>query len=198
MPAKNFLLLLLLLALLGPSAAAARTGDDGPGRWACRDGEREWICDDTEDGARCDHDRRRWTCELIEHLTRIRVRERLPLRFGNVITDPRRPGRVVILPSGERRLEGGATDMGGRYNAAEFAIVGMPGRQFSVLLPEEIELRGRNGTLTIRDFTTDSPETLRLNRIGLGRIGVGATLHMKPGQSSGHYRGRIPISVQYE
>ncbi len=134
------------------------------------------------------------------------VNEELPLRieisaaldFSRVATG-RSGGSVTVDPvSGQRRLSGDVRDLGGMALTGEALVSGTPGRAVRIAMPAEITLDGDQGrSARVVDVLTDLGPAPRLGPDGRLRFRFGGRLTVAS-DADGNYRGRIPISVEYE
>lgn len=108
-------------------------------------------------------------------------------------------GSVTVDPqSGARRLSGNLRDLGGGGLTGEAIVSGAPGHAVRINLPAEILLDGDGGrSARMIDLATDLGPAPRLGTDGRLRFRFGGRLQLS-GDDEGNYRGRIPISVEYE
>jgi Domain of unknown function (DUF4402) len=108
-------------------------------------------------------------------------------------------GSVTVDPvSGARRVAGDIKDLGGMALSGEAMVSGTPGRAVRVSIPAEIRLDGDQGqSARVVDVTTNLGPAPRLGPDGRLRFRFGGRLAVASGDD-GQYRGRIPISVEYE
>lgn len=108
-------------------------------------------------------------------------------------------GSVTVDPvSGLRRVAGDIKDLGGMALSGEATVSGTPGRAVRVSIPAEIRLDGDQGqSARVVDVTTNLGPGPRLGPDGRLRFRFGGRLAVASGDD-GQYRGRIPISVEYE
>jgi Domain of unknown function (DUF4402) len=108
-------------------------------------------------------------------------------------------GSVTIDPvSGLRRVAGDIKDLGGMALSGEAMVSGTPGRAVRVSIPAEILLDGDQGrSARVVDVTTNLGPAPRLGPDGRLRFRFGGRLAVAR-DDDGDYRGRIPISVEYE
>lgn len=121
------------------------------------------------------------------------------LDFSRLALLNRAGGEVEIDPqSGQRRISGGLTDLGGLSLNGEGRLTGEPGRVVRVHLPERITLSAPNGsTADLVKLDTDLPAQARLDRDGRLNFSFGGRLRVT-GNASGQFRGRIAITADYE
>lgn len=122
------------------------------------------------------------------------------LNFSRIaLTANGKGGKVAIDPkSGTAQHEGGIVDLGG-YSLAGTAVVhGEPGRQIRVELPGSIRMTSANGgVIELTSLQTDLGLAPRLDASGTLTFSFGGALQVD-GNVSGNFRGRIPITVEYE
>ena len=108
-------------------------------------------------------------------------------------------GSVTLDPSsGQRRTAGDVRDLGGMALTGEAVVSGSPGRRIRIAIPAEIYLdsdQGRRARLA--DLATNLGAAPRLGPDGRLRFRFGGRLAVAS-DDDGSYRGRIPISVEYE
>lgn len=121
------------------------------------------------------------------------------LDFSRLALLSRAGGEVELDPqSGQRRITGGLTDLGGLSLHGEGRLTGEPGRLVRVQLPERITLSAPNGsTADLIKLDTDLPAQARLDRDGRLTFSFGGKLRVT-GNASGQFRGRIAITADYE
>jgi hypothetical protein len=108
-------------------------------------------------------------------------------------------GSVEIDPgSGTRRLSGNVRDLGGMALSGEAIITGAPGRGVRIFLPAVIDLESDGGrTARVIDVASDAGPAPRIGPDGTLRVRFAGRLAVS-GDADGNYRGRIPISAEYE
>ncbi len=108
-------------------------------------------------------------------------------------------GAVEVDPvSGARRLSGDVVDLGGFALSGVVAVRGQPGAAVRVILPATVELADGDGrTATLTDLATDLTAAPRLGPDGRLRFRFGGRLQIA-GAADGDYRGRIPVTVEYQ
>lgn len=107
-------------------------------------------------------------------------------------------GTIVVSPNGARTVSGNLEDLGGMGVAGTVEIWGTPLRRISVEMPTTVELRSADGSVaTVTNFRTDLKKNPTLGLLGYLKFNFGGELRVTAGQS-GQFRGRIPISVEYE
>lgn len=128
----------------------------------------------------------------------LRIEIAAQLDFSRVATGTG-GGSVTVDPqSGTRRLSGNLLDLGGMALSGEAVVTGTPGRGVRVFVPPEIMLDGDQGrSARVADIATDLGPAPRLGPDGRLRFRFGGRLQVAS-DDDGNYRGRIPISVEYE
>lgn len=128
----------------------------------------------------------------------LRIEISTQLDFSRVATGSG-GGSVTIDPrSGARHLSGNVQDLGGMALSGEAVVSGTPGRSVRITVPREILLDGDQGrSARVADVTTDLGPAPRLGPDGRLRFRFGGQLAVAS-DDDGNYRGRIPISVEYE
>lgn len=108
-------------------------------------------------------------------------------------------GSVEIDPAtGARRLSGNLRDLGGMALRGEAIVTGTPGRGVRIFLPAMIELESDDGrSARVVDMATDAGPAPRIGPDGTLRFRFGGRLAVAS-DVDGNYRGRIPISAEYE
>lgn len=108
-------------------------------------------------------------------------------------------GEVEIDPlSGARRLRGAVVDLGGFPVNGVVTVRGEPGAEVRVILPAIAELEsGAGRTLRVTGLVTDLSPAPRLGPDGRLTFRFGGRLQVA-GLDDGDYRGRIPVTVEYQ
>lgn len=108
-------------------------------------------------------------------------------------------GEVEIDPaSGARRLRGDVVDLGGFSLTGVVTVRGEPGAEVRVILPATIELEGGGGRRARVDgLATDLSAAPRLGPDGRLQFRFGGRLQVAAA-GDGDYRGRIPVTVEYQ
>lgn len=108
-------------------------------------------------------------------------------------------GEVELDPvSGARRLRGDVVDLGGFALNGTVTVRGEPGAAVRVILPSTVELEGGHGrTARVTGLTTDLTAAPRLGPDGRLQFRFGGRLQIA-GLDDGDYRGRIPVTVEYQ
>ncbi|HMO77549.1 MAG TPA: DUF4402 domain-containing protein [Sphingopyxis sp.] len=108
-------------------------------------------------------------------------------------------GAVELDPlSGARRLSGDLVDLGGFALTGTALVTGEPGAAVRVILPASVDLIGSNGrNARVTGLSTDLSAAPRLGPDGRLSFRFGGRLQVA-GIDDGDYRGRIPVTVEYE
>lgn len=108
-------------------------------------------------------------------------------------------GQILVDAAAQgRQLQGDVVDLGGYALRGEVVITGTPGRAVRINLPTEIELTSvTGGRARVSPVTTNLPPMPRLDASGRLVFHFGGKLHVGPGMD-GNFRGRIPITADYE
>ena len=108
-------------------------------------------------------------------------------------------GEVALDPvTGARRLSGGVRDLGGFAVTGTVTVRGEPGAEVRVFLPASVDLEsGSGGTARVTSLATDLDAAPRLGPDGRLVFRFGGRLQVA-GRDDGNYRGRIPVTVEYQ
>ena len=108
-------------------------------------------------------------------------------------------GEVEIDPaSGARRLRGDVVDLGGFALTGTVIVRGEPGAEVRVILPASVDLESGHGrTARVTGLVTDLSAAPRLGLDGRLVFRFGGRLQIA-GLDDGDYRGRIPVTVEYQ
>lgn len=121
------------------------------------------------------------------------------LNFSRAAQSGRGSGRIAVNESnGQKRVEGQLVDLGGYAIAGSVLITGEPGQNITVDMPRKINMRSdKGGQISIYDLRTNLSPSPRLDAVGELRFSFGGDL-VVDGDASGRFRGRIPITVNYQ
>ena len=121
------------------------------------------------------------------------------LDFSKAATGGSTGGRISIDPNnGSRQVAGDIVDLGGSALAGSAVITGEPGRSIRVDMPLSIRMAGSNGgAIEISNLRTNLPPNARLDGFGRLEFSFGGDLEIK-GSVAGTFRGRIPITAEYQ
>ena len=108
-------------------------------------------------------------------------------------------GEVELDPaSGTRRLTGDLVDLGGFALGGTVTVRGEPGAAVRVILPASVDLESGHGrTARVTGLVTDLAAAPRLGPDGRLQFRFGGRLQVAA-QGDGDYRGRIPVTVEYQ
>ena len=120
------------------------------------------------------------------------------LAFSRLALRGRGDGAAEIDPqTGEKRVDAGMIDLGGLSYHGRARVTGEPFRPVRIELPARVQLRSPGGAeAELTDFSTDLPAVAMLDENGTLEFAFGARLSSR-GARGGHFRGRIPIRVEY-
>ena len=120
------------------------------------------------------------------------------LSFSRLALTGETGGTAEIDPqTGGKRTTGAMIDLGGMSVQGRGRITGEPGRLVRVDLPGQVSMTASDGEpAELVDFRTDLPDFPRLDGTGALEFTFGARLVVR-GRQGGNYRGRIPITVDY-
>lgn len=106
-------------------------------------------------------------------------------------------GSIAVSERGDRRVTG-LVDLGGYALQGRVRVTGAPGAHVRVVLPPVVELRATDGAAAqVVDLRADVGPAPVLDASGTLVFGFGGTLRIAGGQA-GDFRGRMPITVDYE
>lgn len=128
----------------------------------------------------------------------LRVEVETQLNMGRVAVGAM-GGEVELDPvSGTRRVRGDVVDLGGFALTGVVTVRGAPGAAVRVILPASVDLEGGHGrTARVAGLVTDLPPAPRLGPDGGLIFRFGGRLQVA-GLDDGAYRGRIPVTVEYQ
>ncbi|WOF45532.1 DUF4402 domain-containing protein [Sphingopyxis indica] len=108
-------------------------------------------------------------------------------------------GEVALDPAtGARRLSGQIVDLGGYAVSGVVSVRGAPGAELRVILPPTVDLEsGSGGRARVTGLVTDLAGVPRLGPDGRLRFRFGGRLQLDA-RDDGDYRGRIPVTVEYQ
>lgn len=114
------------------------------------------------------------------------------------ITDKSGGNILVDAQSGTRRVDGGLVDLGGFGLAGTAMVHGEPGRAVRIDMPNNIKMTSSTGgQIDITGLRTNLSAAPRLDSFGQLTFAFGGNVQVK-GNVSGTFRGRIPITAEYE
>lgn len=107
-------------------------------------------------------------------------------------------GRISVSAQGEGKIQGGLVNLGGYAMAGNAIIKGEPGRFIRIDLPNRVQMSSSTGgKIEIVNLFTNLPNMPRLGMDGQLSFSFGGELAVR-GNISGKFRGRIPVTAQYE
>lgn len=120
------------------------------------------------------------------------------LSFSRLALTGRSGGSAEVgVNGGGKRTSGELVDLGGMAITGRGRITGGALRQVRIDLPERVEMTTpEGGRAVLTGFTTNLPVRPTLNANGELEFSFGARLVIDGGRG-GNFRGRIPISVDY-
>ena len=130
--------------------------------------------------------------------TPLRVEVETQLDMGRIAVGAM-GGEVELDPvSGARRLRGDVFDLGGFAVTGTVTVTGEPGAAVRVILPASVDLDGSHGrSARVSGLVTSLSAAPRLGPDGRLQFRFGGRLQIA-GLDDGDYRGRIPVTVEYE
>jgi Domain of unknown function (DUF4402) len=137
-------------------------------------------------------------CDMAEETSNLRIEIRTQLDFSQA-TVGNSGGQIRLDPkSGDRTVAGSVVNLGGMAFAGSVLVQGTPGRNIRIDLPSTITMRNaRGGSLVVRNLRTNLSAAPRLDSFGKLEFAFGGDLEIG-GDAFGDYRGRIPITAEYE
>ena len=120
------------------------------------------------------------------------------LSFAKLAMTSRSGGSVEVdAQTGSKSTQGDMISLGGTPVTGHGRITGEPLRRVRIDLPARVAMSTPDGgSAELTDFTISLPANPSLNANGELEFSFGARLVIKDGRG-GNYRGRIPISVDY-
>ncbi len=120
------------------------------------------------------------------------------LNFAKLALTGREGGSAEVdAASGSKRTGGAVVNLGGMVITGRGRVTGEPLREVRIDLPQNVPMTAADGSLAqLTDFSTDLPIRPTLDANGELSFSFGARLIMRSG-GGGNYRGRIPITVDY-
>lgn len=121
------------------------------------------------------------------------------LNFARLALTDRDGGNAEVDAStGSKRTGGGVVNLGGMAVTGRGRVTGEPGREVRITLPQTVPMTAADGAAAeLTGFTTDLAGRPTLDGNGELTFSFGARLVLRGGGQGGNYRGRIPISVDY-
>lgn len=129
----------------------------------------------------------------------LRVEIRTQLDFSRAATGGKGGGQISIDPDNDmRRVDGDIVDLGGSAMAGSAVVTGAPGRYVRIDMPLSIRMTSSSGgAIEINNLRTNLPPSPKLDHFGKLEFSFGGDLRIN-GNVSGTFRGRIPITAEYE
>ncbi len=120
------------------------------------------------------------------------------LSFAKLALTSRNGGSAEVdAQTGSKSTQGDMISLGGTPVTGHGRITGDPLRAVRIDLPSRVPMNTPDGgSAELTDFTISLPPNPQLNANGELEFSFGARLVVKGGRG-GNYRGRIPISVDY-
>ena len=120
------------------------------------------------------------------------------LNFSKLALTGRSGGSAELAArGGAKQTTGDLIDLGGISVSGHGKITGVPLREVRIELPDRVDMTTvDDGHAELAQFTTDLPAHPALNANGELEFNFGARMVLSGGRG-GNYRGRIPISVDY-
>jgi Domain of unknown function (DUF4402) len=107
-------------------------------------------------------------------------------------------GKISVAADGASNVGGGLVALGGYAVAGTAVIRGEPGRYVRIDLPSRVEMTSTTGgKIEIANLRTSLDVTPQLDASGQLTFSFGGDLQVD-GDMAGKFRGRIPITAQYE
>jgi len=127
----------------------------------------------------------------------VELRVETNLDFDRLIFTGPGMGSATVRPDGSNGAEGIVEAVGPRATVGTVLVHGAPGRALRVDFPRRIELYSLSGgRITLDQVTTDLTGAPRLDSAGNLSFRFGGRL-VVTGDSDGHFRGDLPITVEY-
>lgn len=120
------------------------------------------------------------------------------LNFAKLALAGREGGSAELdATSGSKRTGGAVVNLGGMAVTGRGRVTGAPLKEVRIDLPRSVPMSAPDGgTAELTGFTTDLPGRPTLDANGELTFSFGARLVIR-GARGGNYRGRIPITVDY-
>lgn len=120
------------------------------------------------------------------------------LNFARLALTGRDGGSAEVdAASGSKRTGGSVMNLGGMAVTGRGRVTGVPLKEVRIDLPQSVPMTAPDGgTAELTGFTTDLPSRPTLDANGELTFSFGARMVLRNGHG-GNYRGRIPITVDY-
>jgi hypothetical protein len=107
-------------------------------------------------------------------------------------------GQIAVDPQTGGATKSGVVSLGGYTAAGKVFLSGAPGRNIRVDLPKTVRMTSAGGgIIEIANMRTNLPSSPRLDANGQLSFTFGGELNIS-GKIYGKFRGRFPITAQYE
>ncbi len=140
------------------------------------------------------------TCHLCtaEDDTPLSIDITTKLNFSRAALTGKGAGQIKIDPQSGSSMQGGIVALGGYAAAGTVMLKGTPGRSVRIDMPRTVRMTSASGgTIEIINFRTSLGPAPRLDMAGQLTFSFGGDL-VVTGNLAGKFRGRIPITAQYE
>jgi Domain of unknown function (DUF4402) len=120
------------------------------------------------------------------------------LDFSRAALTGKGDGQIKVDPQNGNSMQGGIVALGGYAAAGTVLLKGAPGKSVRIDLPRTVRMTSpAGGVIEIVNFRTNLGPAPRLDMAGQLTFAFGGDL-VVTGNLSGKFRGRIPITAQYE
>ncbi len=120
------------------------------------------------------------------------------LDFSRAALTGKGAGQIKVDPQSGSSMQGGIVALGGYAAAGTVILKGTPGRAVRIDMPRTVRMTSASGgVIEIINFRTNLGPAPRLDMAGQLSFSFGGDL-VVTGNLSGKFRGRIPITAQYE
>ncbi len=128
----------------------------------------------------------------------LRIEVTAKLSFSRIALTGRSGAQILVDPQGTRQMNGDAIALGGYPVAGSVILTGEPGRSVRIDMPRNIAmLSSTGGRISIEDMRTTLGPSPRLDNSGRLDFSFGGRIAVR-GNTAGRFRGRIPITANYE
>lgn len=128
----------------------------------------------------------------------LRVTIETNIRFSRLALNGQSGEAMLDENSGTTRTDGGLIDLGGLSLAGSARVTGEAGRAVRIDMPDSVRMVNQAGERAeLVNLRSSLPAQPRLDMNGELTFRFSGTLRVD-GNSGGNYRGRIPITAQYE
>jgi hypothetical protein len=120
------------------------------------------------------------------------------LDFSRAALTGKGAGQINVDPQSGSSMQGGIVTLGGSAAAGTVLLKGAPGRSVRIDMPRTVRMTSAaGGVIEIINFRNNLGPAPRLDATGQLSFSFGGDL-VVTGNLSGKFRGRIPITAQYE